>query len=140
MRYSVSARIRQPSGHFSQATMIEARGRLVFISGMTTLTLEHLTTPRNYAPHSTKGDDKMVSHHDATFGSDDPYPGVPVPPMMKKRRRGSRRDKVTAPCRPHAAKASSKIPPGRNKMTKRFNLNAVDRRTIVKAGAVAGLA
>ena len=28
-------RIRQPSGHFSQATMIEARGRLVFISGMT---------------------------------------------------------------------------------------------------------
>jgi 2-iminobutanoate/2-iminopropanoate deaminase len=30
-----SAKIRQPSGHFSQATMIEARGRLVFISGMT---------------------------------------------------------------------------------------------------------
>ena len=28
-------RIRQPSGHFSQATMAEARGRLVFISGMT---------------------------------------------------------------------------------------------------------
>ncbi len=28
-------RIRQPNGHFSQATMIEARGRLVFISGMT---------------------------------------------------------------------------------------------------------
>lgn len=28
-------RIRQPSGHFSQATMIEARGLLVFISGMT---------------------------------------------------------------------------------------------------------
>jgi enamine deaminase RidA (YjgF/YER057c/UK114 family) len=27
--------IRQPSGHFSQATMVEARGRLVFISGMT---------------------------------------------------------------------------------------------------------
>jgi enamine deaminase RidA (YjgF/YER057c/UK114 family) len=26
---------RQPSGHFSQATMVEARGRLVFISGMT---------------------------------------------------------------------------------------------------------
>src|SRR6185437_8277080 len=24
-----------PSGHFSQATMIEARGRMVFISGMT---------------------------------------------------------------------------------------------------------
>src|SRR6516162_2757153 len=35
---------------------------------------------------------------------------------------------------------SSKIPPGRNKMTKRFNLSAVDRRTIVKVGAVAGLA
>ena len=30
-----SAKIRQPSGLFSQATMIEARGRLVFISGMT---------------------------------------------------------------------------------------------------------
>jgi 2-iminobutanoate/2-iminopropanoate deaminase len=30
-----SAKIRQPSGHFSQATMVEARGRLVFISGMT---------------------------------------------------------------------------------------------------------
>lgn len=28
-------KIRQPSGHFSQATTIEARGRLVFISGMT---------------------------------------------------------------------------------------------------------
>src|SRR5436190_24349260 len=31
----VSPKIRQPSGHFSQATMIEARGSLVFISGMT---------------------------------------------------------------------------------------------------------
>jgi 2-iminobutanoate/2-iminopropanoate deaminase len=31
----ISPKIRQPSGHFSQATMIEARGRLVFISGMT---------------------------------------------------------------------------------------------------------
>src|SRR2546422_9480619 len=31
----ISDRLRQPSGHFSQATMIEARGRLVFISGMT---------------------------------------------------------------------------------------------------------
>src|SRR5262244_215933 len=31
----VSPKLRQPSGHFSQATMIEARGRLVFISGMT---------------------------------------------------------------------------------------------------------
>src|SRR6476619_503660 len=30
-----SAKIRQPSGHFSQATVVEARGRLVFISGMT---------------------------------------------------------------------------------------------------------
>jgi 2-iminobutanoate/2-iminopropanoate deaminase len=30
-----SAKIRQPSGHFSQATMIAARGHLVFISGMT---------------------------------------------------------------------------------------------------------
>jgi reactive intermediate/imine deaminase len=28
-------RLRQPSGHFSQATVIEARGRLVFVSGMT---------------------------------------------------------------------------------------------------------
>lgn len=30
-----STRLRQPNGHFSQATMIEAKGRLVFISGMT---------------------------------------------------------------------------------------------------------
>lgn len=30
-----SKRLRQPSGHFSQATMIEARGKLVFLSGMT---------------------------------------------------------------------------------------------------------
>ena len=31
----VSPKIREPSGHFSQAIMIEARGRLIFISGMT---------------------------------------------------------------------------------------------------------
>src|SRR5881227_343475 len=30
-----STKIRQPSGHFSHATMVEARGRIVFISGMT---------------------------------------------------------------------------------------------------------
>ena len=30
-----SANIRQPSGHFSQAISVEAKGRLVFISGMT---------------------------------------------------------------------------------------------------------
>jgi enamine deaminase RidA (YjgF/YER057c/UK114 family) len=30
-----SERLSQPSGHFSQATIVEARGRLVFISGMT---------------------------------------------------------------------------------------------------------
>lgn len=30
-----SDRLRTPSGHFSHATTIEARGRLVFISGMT---------------------------------------------------------------------------------------------------------
>ena len=30
-----SAAIRKPSGVFSQATMVEAKGRLVFISGMT---------------------------------------------------------------------------------------------------------
>src|SRR5436190_13685944 len=30
-----SSKIRQPSGHFSHATMVEARGSLVFISGMT---------------------------------------------------------------------------------------------------------
>ncbi len=30
----VSSKLRQPSGHFSHATMVEARGRLVFISGM----------------------------------------------------------------------------------------------------------
>ena len=30
-----SDKLRQPNGHFSQATVIEARGKLVFISGMT---------------------------------------------------------------------------------------------------------
>ena len=30
-----TGRIRQPSGHFSQAIAIEAKGRLVFLSGMT---------------------------------------------------------------------------------------------------------
>ena len=30
-----SASIRQPSGHFSQAIAIEAKGKLVFLSGMT---------------------------------------------------------------------------------------------------------
>ena len=30
-----SDRMKQPSGHFSHATTIEARGKLVFISGMT---------------------------------------------------------------------------------------------------------
>ena len=30
-----SKKLRQPSGHFSHATMVEARGRIVFISGMT---------------------------------------------------------------------------------------------------------
>ena len=31
----VSAKLRQPNGHFSHATTIAARGRIVFISGMT---------------------------------------------------------------------------------------------------------
>lgn len=31
----ISERIGKPSGHFSQANAIEARGRIVFISGMT---------------------------------------------------------------------------------------------------------
>ncbi len=31
----ISPRIGKPSGHFSQANAIEARGRIVFISGMT---------------------------------------------------------------------------------------------------------
>lgn len=30
-----SSKLRQPNGHFSQATAVEARGRLVFLSGMT---------------------------------------------------------------------------------------------------------
>ncbi len=30
-----SDRMRQPSGHFSHATTVEARGKLIFISGMT---------------------------------------------------------------------------------------------------------
>ena len=34
-RQVTSDRLRQPSGHFSQATVIEAKGRLVFVSGMT---------------------------------------------------------------------------------------------------------
>jgi len=48
-----SPKIRQPSGHFSQATMIEACGRLVFISGMTAwwnkamLTRARLLRPSN---------------------------------------------------------------------------------------------
>ena len=35
-----SPRLRQPNGHFSQATVIEARGKLVFISGMTARCLD----------------------------------------------------------------------------------------------------
>ena len=35
-----SDRLRQPSGVFSHATMIEAKGRLVFISGMTARRLD----------------------------------------------------------------------------------------------------
>ena len=31
----ISAKLAQPNGHFSHATMIAARGRMVFISGMT---------------------------------------------------------------------------------------------------------
>jgi len=34
-RQITSGKLRQPNGHFSQATMIEARGKIVFISGMT---------------------------------------------------------------------------------------------------------
>ena len=34
-RQVTTPRLRQPNGHFSQATVIEARGKLVFISGMT---------------------------------------------------------------------------------------------------------
>ena len=34
-RQITSDKISRPSGHFSQATTIEAKGRLVFISGMT---------------------------------------------------------------------------------------------------------
>jgi enamine deaminase RidA (YjgF/YER057c/UK114 family) len=34
-RQITTPKIRQPSGHFSQATMVEAKGRMVFISGMT---------------------------------------------------------------------------------------------------------
>jgi 2-iminobutanoate/2-iminopropanoate deaminase len=33
-----SEKLRQPNGHFSQATTIEAKGKLVFISGMTSRT------------------------------------------------------------------------------------------------------
>jgi reactive intermediate/imine deaminase len=36
MKQEVSSdKLRKPNGHFSQATTIEARGKLVFISGMT---------------------------------------------------------------------------------------------------------
>jgi len=34
-REIITNKIKKPSGHFSQATVIEAEGRLVFISGMT---------------------------------------------------------------------------------------------------------
>jgi enamine deaminase RidA (YjgF/YER057c/UK114 family) len=34
-RQIMSEKLRQPNGHFSHATMIEAKGRIVFISGMT---------------------------------------------------------------------------------------------------------
>jgi 2-iminobutanoate/2-iminopropanoate deaminase len=34
-RQITSEKISRPSGHFSQATMVEAKGRLLFISGMT---------------------------------------------------------------------------------------------------------
>jgi enamine deaminase RidA (YjgF/YER057c/UK114 family) len=34
-RQIVTDRLRQPNGHFSQATLIEASGRLLFVSGMT---------------------------------------------------------------------------------------------------------
>jgi len=36
----VSKKLRQPSGHFSHATVTEARGKLVFISGMTARRLD----------------------------------------------------------------------------------------------------
>ena len=36
----VSKKIRQPSGHFSHATVTEAHGKLVFISGMTSRRLD----------------------------------------------------------------------------------------------------
>jgi 2-iminobutanoate/2-iminopropanoate deaminase len=36
MKQQITAeKIRQPNGHFSQAVVVEARGKLVFISGMT---------------------------------------------------------------------------------------------------------
>jgi enamine deaminase RidA (YjgF/YER057c/UK114 family) len=34
-REVTSDAIRKPSGHFSQATVVEAKGRIVFVSGMT---------------------------------------------------------------------------------------------------------
>ena len=37
-RQVTTDRLRQPNGHFSQATVIEAKGKLVFISGMTART------------------------------------------------------------------------------------------------------
>ena len=40
----VSARIGKPSGHFSQATMVAAEGRLVFISGMLAKTADGVLT------------------------------------------------------------------------------------------------
>ena len=39
----VSPKLAQPNGHFSHATMIEARGRLVFISGMTARAADGVT-------------------------------------------------------------------------------------------------
>src|SRR5260370_30882240 len=37
----VSSKLRQPSGHFSHATVVAAQGRLVFISGKTAPPADH---------------------------------------------------------------------------------------------------
>jgi 2-iminobutanoate/2-iminopropanoate deaminase len=39
----VSSKLAQPNGHFSHATMIEAKGRLLFISGMTARAADGVT-------------------------------------------------------------------------------------------------
>ena len=49
-----SPKLRQPNGHFSHATTIEARGKLVFISGMTARAADGSITGVGYIEAQTR--------------------------------------------------------------------------------------